>query len=321
MTHIKRSSSSHVTRQLSQKRRSFARKRMPMRTARSWAHILYYALVIAFFASTLYVLFFSPFLRVTQIAVEGTRAIRTEDVLSTISSLTDGTFGGIVPKNNYLFLTPQRLTRAVEGISKNIATVEITRRFPHAITVTITEHRALLLWCPVQWGEECAIIDENGIAYARVRRDAPEIAHTRLVVVHDEGGVDGENHAPIFDRKDVDALVAMRDYFERGGMISLGEDVTFLSHVSHDVRVTTTEGWEIMFTTQLPLEQTARTLFTFLGRSLAPDERARLAYVDLRFEHAVYYAFKDDGEQKEIQRAEERPAFESSDPTRQSIGG
>lgn len=294
-----------------------------MRAPRSWAHALYYALIIVFFVSTLYVLLFSPFLRVTQITVGGTKNIKTNDVIAGVATLSDGTFGGIISKNNYIFLTSRRIARAVEDVSKNIAAIEITRRFPHSVHIEITEHQALLLWCPDQWGGECATVDEKGVAYARARRDAPEIAGGPLVVVHDRNYTDGDRDAPVFDRADVDALVAMRDQFERNGTISLREDVIFLSHVSHDVRVTTTEGWEIMFTTRLPLEKTTRTLFTFLERSLAPDERARLAYVDLRFEHAVYYAFRDgQTEQKKTDiEAERSSLFEPANINGESVGG
>jgi hypothetical protein len=57
--------------------------------------------------------------------------------------------------------------------------------------------------------------------------------------------------------------------------------------------MTTSEGWELYVSTELPIASTLDALSLLFEKELPPEKRAGLRYIDMRIENRVYYAFKD----------------------------
>jgi len=133
---------------------------------------IFYILLIGFVAVSIYVIFFSPYLQITNITVSGTQELKSQDIRELIESSAQGNFLKFIPKNNSLFFTQKRIENLLENNFKKIRSAVVTKKFPDSISINIDERKAVMVWCS---SENCFLIDENGTAYSSADFNSPEI--------------------------------------------------------------------------------------------------------------------------------------------------
>jgi cell division septal protein FtsQ len=282
------------------------RERQPSPYARIISRLLFYILLLGFVGVLVYVLFFSQYLHLTDVRVSGTEELSNEQIVQAVMSSLEGKHLGIIPKNNFLFVTQGNIKKLLEGDFKMIRSVDASKTFPNTLAVTVEERKALLIWC--QNAEHCFMIDEKGVAYSQADFNSPEILQNHLLKITDASSRDVKIGENILDDVIVEYVPQIKDALAGEGFETTGE-YFMPSRVADEITVKTGQNVDVLLSTQIPLDKTIRTLGLVLKKQISHEQRGDLVYLDLRSENKVFYKFKDtqpqegqqegDGESKE----------------------
>jgi len=196
-----------------------------------------------------------------------------------------------------LFFPKKRIENILTDKFKKIRTANAEKKFPDTISISIDERKALLVWCS---GENCFLIDENGVAYNNADFNSPELAQNNLIKIDDTSAQNlaiGEN---VINSAYEQYALSIEDALRKTDFNVEGYYTP--SRVAEEIDVRTKQGTEIYLSTQFSLESAVRTLSIVLEKEIPKDQREKLAYIDLRSENKAFYKFK--GEEKEKTESE-----------------
>ncbi len=287
-----------------QKRKNFFEKREKAES-KVFLKIITRLLFFVFAGICCYVLFFSPFLEISQVVVEGNTELDAEELSQSVWQNFGGKYFQLIPRNNLIISFPESIKANLLNSYKKISGAEVTRVFPDEIKVKITERKALLIWCSAG---PCYIIDENGYAYTGADFESEEIKQNHLINL-----IDGSAKPVIMGEKVlspdyIQFVSGLKDKLDSQLGIKITEEYQTDSRIAEEAKVKTEDGWEIFFSSTLPIDESLKTLQTFLDKEMADKDRSKLEYIDLRAENKVYYKFKDGDEQnngEEVQNSSE----------------
>ena len=288
-------------------KRKFDPKKEERNARPLFARISFYFLLAAFVAVTAYALLFSLFLEIKTVEIEGNETLETQVIARKINGMVAGKYFGIIPKNNYLFLTEEKIKRMLEDEFKKIKSVEISRTFPDRLKITVTERKALIVWCS---GETCHIIDEQGFAYTPVSLDSPEVLENNLIKVEDSGARAIEAGKQVVTGEYAAYLTELREKISRN--LEIRNEWKTPSPMAQEIEVPAGEGWRLIFSSKISPEKSLRTLETFLSQEVGEEKRKDLEYVDLRVENKVFYKLKNEEEKEEEKKNESEEEEQSS---------
>ncbi|EKE20067.1 MAG: hypothetical protein ACD_8C00057G0018 [uncultured bacterium] len=250
---------------------------------------IFYFLLVGFVAVSVYVLFFAPYLQILNIEITGTQTLDNAQIKQRVSSMLEGKYLGIIPKNNYMFISQKRVQNVLTGQFKRIRKMTMIKKFPDSVTIEIDERRALLVWCA---GENCYLIDENGTAYGEADFSTPELTQNNLLKITDTSSRSvsiGEN---ILEQSYERYALEIKDALSKAGFEISGEYLT-PSRMAGEIRVKTEKGFDLYFSTHFPLELAIETLLVIFNKEIPDEKKSELEYVDLRNENKVFYKFKN----------------------------
>ncbi|GBE16804.1 cell division protein FtsQ [bacterium BMS3Abin15] len=274
--------------------------------------IVYFFLLFAFAGVVIYILIFSLFLRVNYLNLEGVEELEYEKVYNKLESLLDGKYLWIFPKDNFLLVLSGKIKKELAGEFKKIRQVEVEKNFPDTINVKIEERESLILWCSKG---PCYIIDEQGYAYAWADFESREIKENNLVRLVDMSAKPIDIGEKILDEDYVKFVTEIREKLKRELNIKISDEYSTTTKLSEVIKINTNDGWDIHLSSQIPLDQSIRTLKTFLEQKITDEIKKELEYVDLRVENKIYYKVKNSDE--------EAPTLDKDkvgDPTAERVG-
>jgi cell division septal protein FtsQ len=285
------------------KRRSFFEKKEKKMPNPVFSRMIFRLLFLVFVGATAYILFFSPFLEIKKISLEGVAELEYEDVYNKVSESFSGKYFYFIPKNNLILISRNRMRKELSDSFKKISKVEIEKIFPDGIAVKIVERKALLVWCSAG---PCYIIDENGYAYTWTDFESDEVKQNNLLNIVDNSGKPVAIGEKVLDEEYMEFVMALEDKLNGETGIKINNKYHVGSRIAEEVRVRVEEGWEIFFSTSLPMENSIQTFKTFLEKEMTNKDKSKLEYIDLRAENKVYYKFRDEekDENKEQENTE-----------------
>jgi cell division septal protein FtsQ len=250
--------------------------------------IIFYVLFALFVAVLAYMLFFSQYLEIKNITILGTKELSTVDIQAKINGILEGKYVKTLPKNNFIFISPRNIEEELRGNFKKIRTVQVMKKFPDTLEITIDERKALLVWCST----ECYLLDENGTAYSKADFSSQELLQNNLLQINDGSGREITIGNKVIDKNYEQYILAIKDALSSIGFVSTGIYQT-PSRMAEELIVTTVQDLEFYFSTQFPLDVAIKNTSTLLKKEIPAEKVADLAYIDLRNENKVFYKFKD----------------------------
>ena len=272
------------------KRKSFFEKQEEKVPNKLFSKIIFRFVLLVFLGSVTYVLFFSPFLEIKKVDLEGIVELNYDDVYGKIGEILNKKDFRFISRSNLILLPSDRIKVQLQNDFKKISGVEIKKIFPDSVIVKIIERKALLMWCSAG---PCYIVDENGYAYTWADFESEEVKQNNLLSIVDNSGKSFPAGEKILDEDYIKFVISLKDELEKETEIKITNEYHTDSKMAEEVRVKTEEGWEIFFSTALPMEDSIQTLKTFLEKEMADKDKSKLEYVDLRAENKVYYKFKN----------------------------
>jgi len=266
----------------------------------TWSRFFYWIALLSFLGAIFYSLFFSGFLAVNQININGLSELDQKNISNVVNSKIEGKFLHFLDKNNLLLVWNKSIEKDLYDGFVKIESVNVKKKFPNSLNIEIRERKSAMILCI---SSECFIIDRNGTAYSRLDYSLPEIKENQLVVLRDLSDKTVKTGDKIFDIDYLDYMQKIEEKMFSGADVYMEKNYETPNLVSSDIRGTTKEGWKIFFSENINLQKEADMLRIVLGEKIG-DKRKDLEYVDLRSENKVYYKFKN-GFQEETEKSEE----------------
>lgn len=256
-----------------------------------------FLLWLLFFAALFYITFFSVFFLIGETQIIGESEISEETLRGFVEQQIDGKYFDIFPKHNFFLARPRVLEDRLLEEFPLLSSANVTRVFSDSLRVAVAERKKIILWCAL---EQCFLADEDGIARNASRALSQENI-PYVIFVTDMSGKAVSIGEKVLDPDYGILVIQLKEMFEEQLGISLEPRFTTVSRFANEARAKTTEGWEVYFGTDVPLQSSLNALKLLFEKELVPEKRANLAYIDLRTENRAYYVFRaeENAENKE----------------------
>lgn len=245
---------------------------------------------IAVFAAALglgYLLFFAHLLDIRTVNIEVNND-RLASINNTVNGWLDEGFWRFTRRNNILFFSRDELVSKLTASFPVLATVEISKKFPHGISISADERRPVGVLClPAQAGlsdgESCFYFDKNGVAFSGAQPSSGFLIFNIIDRRQRELKL-GEN---VLADDWLTSITVAREALLKNS-INISEFVIPIDSFD-EFYAKTAEGWKIEFNISTDIVKQIDALIVFLKEKISSAQRAALQYVDLRIQDRIYY--------------------------------
>jgi cell division septal protein FtsQ len=235
---------------------------------------------IIFLGGLVYLIFYSPYLKLQRIEVSGTNLLSTEFLKERVAALIiqDNDFWKRVGSDNILFwkfsqkpTTPSTFLPSVASINFDVDLWNRTLYF------SVTERKPIGVWCR---GEECRSFDENGVIFA----EAPSVEGVLILRVDDKSSASfvlGESALP---RKEwfLNMLKVIGEVKSKNFQVT---SVKVEELELRDWQIDTSAGITMLFNFNFVPDNLGKVL-EYLKERLA---RSKIKVLDFRVPNRIYY--------------------------------
>ena len=245
---------------------------------------------ILFLGTIIYVMFFSPYLTLTDVRTASSQEDQKIAVEKFVVSRITGKYFGIFPRNNFFLTFPKRLENNIQSEFPLVKDVQIKRVFPDTLMVELSPREKLVVWCT---GLSCYHVLENGTIREKTALFDQGINQEQTLTIRDmsEKSLDLNSHP--FPETFVPFVVSLKEGFQNRLGIEIEDSFTVSSRFAEELRVKTLAGWEIYVSTKRPLDTTLNSLGVLFEKEITEEKRSYLKYIDLRTENRMYYVFRE----------------------------
>lgn len=246
---------------------------------------VFYILSVGFLGVSIYVLFFSTYLNVSSIVISGNNELSLEELKKVVENKKQGKYFGIIPKDNFLLIRSDKVKQLLSGEFRKIKEVSVSKKFPDTLMISLQERKALLVLCS---GENCFLIDENGIAYSQADFNSPELTQNHLIRISDKSLGEIKIGEEIATQNYILYVLKLKDSLQNIDL-AIEDEFWTPSLVADEINVKVRDGQELYFSTQFSLESAVKTLDIILKKEPLKTQQKDVAYIDLRTENKVFY--------------------------------
>jgi hypothetical protein len=231
------------------------------------------ALIVGGVSGAVWLLLFSSLFAVTDIEVRGATGNGNEIIARAVRERLAQRALSVFPMRNMSLLREATIRGAVTAAAPIVQSVAVAKRYPHTLTITITERHPIGIWCR---GQECQFWDRSG---ARWGNPAPSIGPL-LLLVQDERSED------ILDARILTNLLAAVDALPDLGLRA--RSIRLPDGEPGGARITTDQKYDIYIDALADIREQFDVLSIFLAdkgneASFSPQ------YIDLRTPGRIYY--------------------------------
>lgn len=249
----------------------------------------YWIAFLAFIGATVYILFFSQFLAITSINIKGAEKISPEAVKSEIASRLSGKYLNFLPKDNIILVGKNKINQTLANRFKLISQVNIKKKFPGDLLVSITEKNPMLI---LRSGGSDYIVDGQGIAWIKADFESEFLDENNLPILEDTSGRQISEKNKELEPDYVNFILESRRRIKNDLDLEVKQLITASNISAGDIFLETNEGWKIYFSKDVGIEKEMEMLKAVLDNKVEKEKRKDLDYVDLRTNNKVYYKFK-----------------------------
>lgn len=275
-------------------------RRVQENYARHFTRAWFYVLCFLFLSVSVYIVFFSDFLKVRDISfAHPPETFTSRDALQGIRDYMNIRVFGFLSRENFLFFSQDSLQKFFQDRYRTVRSVRVEKSFPDSVRVTFDERHVAALWCVPG---KCFQIDKEGYAFNQDDENpealygSQEISPVPIFV---QEAPDGDIlNTTVLSPDELEKWVSFWKLFQEEGSVG-ARFVRMPKDASYEFTVETREGWPVRMSTEFSLDQGLRMLKTFLTESITPEERSQIESVDLRSENKIFYTLRGSGEDED----------------------
>ena len=255
-------------------------------------------LILIFFSSIFYFLFFAKFFQVEKINLSGLEQVSQEDLNLLIQEKLENRIL-FFPTRSIFLMDLNKIKEDILGKFPQIAKVEIKRSFPRALDFLVTEREGLAIFC--QEGEEdkssslnfadaqvdnCFVLDKEGIIFEErlVSNSSWPVIRTLTFTAEINPG------EKVVGKEGLISILEINSQLKENLNIPIEE---FVISSREKLIVLTSEGWELYFNLQENIEWQLTKLKALLEEKIPSEKRQDLEYIELRFGNFANPKYKD----------------------------
>ena len=226
-----------------------------------------------------YLLFFSSAMRITETNINGLKTIQSAEIFYIVESLkNESLFGRLAlkPQLNIIFFDDKYVHDKITNEYAVVKSVNITKEFPHKITIDVEERTPLGTWCFVD--SKCGYFDESGTFWGRAIRSSGS-----LLLNVDDLRVSNEPVKKI-ESETLKPIMEVVGELDRAGIKITKIEIPEGS--IGDFWLYSIGRYYLMFNNETKIIEQAKILKILLdekGENFSPE------YIDLRIDGRVYY--------------------------------
>lgn len=267
-------------------------KREKQEKGGKFSRLIFWVLFLGFLGVSGYLLFFSPFMEIETVLVEGNVDIPTKEITGRIGQALSGKYYNLVTKRNFFFASKYEIESILKGSFDRLEVSAIEKKFPRAILVKVQERQPEMAWCS---SGVCYLVDSRGLVYAGANAANEELNKNRFLIAIDDNArpveIKKTTVSPEFIQylKKIDALLiedlglALEGNYHTPA-ISSGEIVVKIKEGD--------TGWILKISSAVPTDDIKKIIQTIFEKDLNAEKRKNLEYLDLRVKGKVYYKMK-----------------------------
>jgi hypothetical protein len=251
-----------------------------------FSRFLFWLLLAGFLGICVYLLFFSTFLDISKMVIEGNQEISNAQISKVVEKSLEGNYLKYLPKNNFFLVSEKNIGSAVKSNFNHLEVSTIEKKFPDTIFVKVVERKAELVWCS---SGVCYFADRSGLAYGGANGTEEDLRAGNFLVVVDDSAIPvdiGKTRiSPDFIGYIEAVNAMMRDDLKVEPVASYHTP----GIASQEVNVMTSEGWILKISSEYSIEEAKKIIQTLFEKDLDEETRKNLDYLDLRVKGKVYY--------------------------------
>ena len=219
-------------------------------------------------------LLMDSFYQLETVEIEGTELTSEHSLRSLIKNNSETIFGS----SSLVFLPTPTLKAEVLSSYPHIEIVEIKKKFPRTLEVSIFERDDEAIWCR-EWEDDliCYKIDSNGIAFERV-------FEAEGFTIKKESEVELNLGDKVFSEGKLNFVFQAKDYLSEDFNFQI-EEITIPHERSLFVELE--GGFEVRFDFEDVIEDQLERFEILLNEEISNTED--LEYIELRYGNSVYY--------------------------------
>jgi len=264
-----------------------------------------------------YGIFFTPFLQIRHVEVEGNQKVSTEKLQELTRQHIPKKFG--IFEINHLFLANvSKVNEEIKIAFPEIETLVVDARFPNKIKITVQERGRVAVWCQektytVEVGDspsaetggeeqatrlfrECFALDSNGVIFPA----EPAITSEMLAgqagreVVISGGKENATVGNQVVQPELLVKILSLQEEFDSSLLFrEVGLRVSSFRVVSAErVNIGISEGWEIYINPREDTNWQTTKAQLVLEQEIPFEKRSSLEYIDLRFGDQAYIKYR-----------------------------
>lgn len=230
-------------------------------------------LLVAFI---IYALFYSPWMKITEVNIHGLKTISQEEILRIVDSLTNRETLGklrLKPHANILFISSDSLNEKLRKEFLVIKSLEISKHFPHELIINIEERTPIGTWCRET---ECRYFDNSGVLWGKALKSSGSL----LLVINDLRLTELENNI------NSELLEAIKKLIDGLNSINIKiKSVEIPADEIGDIWVYTNSVPKLMFSTDSDIPAQIEILKILIDQK----DNFNPQYIDLRIDGRIYY--------------------------------
>ena len=230
--------------------------------------------------SLAYLLLFSPFLTINQIKIISPAALA--DITPTIENLVnqklENHWAFLSIKKTFFLLNTTNLKKEIETTMPQVEGVIIKKEFYHTVTLQLKERVPRAVWC-YAGNDACYLIDKAGMAFQTT------FEKTLPLITVENSAAPTALPSQVIEPSKITLILQVISFFQEKLAIALQNCLT---DGQDKLTMKTQEGWEVYFNLTSDLEPVLTNLSLLIEKTLPPEKRKNLQYIDLRFSRAFY---------------------------------
>jgi len=225
----------------------------------------------------IYVLLFSPYLKIQQIEINGLNNIKEKDLRQIIDFELNR---GIIFKHNNILLFS--INSLKENIESNyvLEWLEIKKKiYPPQIQISLLEKVSALTYIT---DENCFNIDIQGFIIEKCNSFSSD-----FIQIRNANNQNTEIGQQVLKPEVINYIINLNEALKGQGTNI--RTFIIVSADSSDLRILTEQGFEIYFNTNLEINDQLTRLNILIREEIGEDNLDNIDYIDLRFGEKVFY--------------------------------
>ena len=252
--------------------------------------LFFVGLVIAVIGLVAYLLFFSGFLEIQELSVNGLDKVNSDRFNNELNKRLDSKWLGLVEyQRNVLFFDSDAFKTEILATFPEIKELSVSKKLLHALNVDVTEREMAGIWCFVDGSTtlttSCRYFDREGHAWGKAARSSGFLI---LVVEDMRPDVQQmvQQDSPQLDRELITSMILILEQLKELDVFI--NKFTIPDNYIGDFNAFTSSGYELLFSIDSNISKQLEVLEIFLAEKQG-DPSFQPQYIDLRINGRVYY--------------------------------